>query len=72
MLSFMRGLFMRIVAAELIVLSFDDLHAGFTRTRAVFQLWNPNFKPSRARFDGRPRWAVNGHDSGEKGMLKAC
>ena len=27
--------------------------AGFVRTRAVFQLWNPNFKPSRARFDGR-------------------
>src|SRR3954465_9214791 len=27
--------------------------AGFARTRAVFQLWNPNFKPSRARFDGR-------------------
>ena len=27
--------------------------AGFVRTRAVFQLWNPNFKLSRARFDGR-------------------
>ena len=27
--------------------------AGFARTRAVFQLWNPNFKLSRARFDGR-------------------
>lgn len=29
-------------------------HAGFERTRAVFQLWNPNFRPSRARIDGRP------------------
>ena len=28
--------------------------AGFARTRAVFQLWNPNFRPSRARIDGRP------------------
>ena len=28
--------------------------AGFTRTRAVFQLWNPNFRPSHARIDGRP------------------
>ncbi len=28
--------------------------AGFTRTRAVFQLWNPRFKASRARIDGRP------------------
>lgn len=28
--------------------------AGFTRTRAVFQLWNPAFRPSRARLDGRP------------------
>lgn len=28
--------------------------AGFERTRAVFQLWNPNFKPSEARIDGRP------------------
>ncbi len=28
--------------------------AGFTRTRAVFQLWNPRFRPSRARLDGRP------------------
>jgi radical SAM superfamily enzyme YgiQ (UPF0313 family) len=28
--------------------------AGFARTRAVFQLWNPNFLPSRARIDGRP------------------
>jgi radical SAM superfamily enzyme YgiQ (UPF0313 family) len=28
--------------------------AGFTRTRAVFQLWNPHFRPSRARLDGRP------------------
>jgi radical SAM superfamily enzyme YgiQ (UPF0313 family) len=27
--------------------------AGFARTRAVFQLWNPNFKSSRARIDGR-------------------
>jgi len=26
--------------------------AGFTRTRAVFQLWNRNFRPSQARFDG--------------------
>jgi radical SAM superfamily enzyme YgiQ (UPF0313 family) len=28
--------------------------AGFSRTRAVFQLWNPRFRPSRARLDGRP------------------
>lgn len=28
--------------------------AGFTRTRAVFQLWNRAFRPSSARFDGRP------------------
>jgi radical SAM superfamily enzyme YgiQ (UPF0313 family) len=28
--------------------------AGFERTRAVFQLWNPNFRPSHARIDGRP------------------
>jgi radical SAM superfamily enzyme YgiQ (UPF0313 family) len=27
--------------------------AGFARTRAVFELWNPNFKASRARLDGR-------------------
>ena len=27
--------------------------AGFTRTRAVFQLWNPRFRPSKARLDGR-------------------
>ena len=32
----------------------NALHqAGFARTRAVFQLWNPNFRASRARFDGR-------------------
>lgn len=31
------------------------LHAaGFGRTRAVFQLWNRNFRPSHARIDGRP------------------
>lgn len=28
--------------------------AGFARTRAVFELWNPNFRPSHARLDGRP------------------
>ncbi|MBS0208578.1 MAG: B12-binding domain-containing radical SAM protein [Planctomycetes bacterium] len=28
--------------------------AGFTRTRAVFQLWNKNFRPSRAKIDGLP------------------
>lgn len=28
--------------------------AGFTRTRAVFQLWNKNFRPSQAKIDGRP------------------
>jgi radical SAM superfamily enzyme YgiQ (UPF0313 family) len=27
--------------------------AGFERTRAVFQLWNRNVRPSRARIDGR-------------------
>src|SRR5262245_22037407 len=27
--------------------------AGFLRTRAVFQLWNPHFRPSQARIDGR-------------------
>ncbi len=26
--------------------------AGFSRTRTVFQLWNPNFTPSQARMDG--------------------
>jgi radical SAM superfamily enzyme YgiQ (UPF0313 family) len=32
----------------------NALHqAGFARTRAVFQLWNPNFRASQARFDGR-------------------
>ena len=32
----------------------NALHqAGFASTRAVFQLWNPNFRASRARFDGR-------------------
>ncbi|MCS6851256.1 MAG: radical SAM protein [Gemmataceae bacterium] len=30
------------------------VQAGFARTRAVFQLWNPNFRPSEARIDGRP------------------
>ncbi len=28
--------------------------AGFQRSRVVFQLWNPNFQPSRARMDGAP------------------
>ncbi|MGH7847184.1 MAG: B12-binding domain-containing radical SAM protein [Candidatus Binatia bacterium] len=28
--------------------------AGFRSTRAVFQLWNPNFRASRAKIDGRP------------------
>lgn len=28
--------------------------AGFSRTRAVFQLWNPRFRPSKARVGGRP------------------
>jgi radical SAM superfamily enzyme YgiQ (UPF0313 family) len=28
--------------------------AGFARTRAVFQLWNPNFAPSQVRWDGLP------------------
>lgn len=28
--------------------------AGFTRTRAVFQLWTPHFRPSHARLEGRP------------------
>src|SRR5262249_19061385 len=27
--------------------------AGFLRTRAVFQLWNPAFRPSCAQLDGR-------------------
>jgi radical SAM superfamily enzyme YgiQ (UPF0313 family) len=27
--------------------------AGFTRTRAVFQLWNRNFRPSQAKLDGK-------------------
>ena len=32
----------------------NALHqAVISRTRAVFQLWNPNFRASRARFDGR-------------------
>ena len=30
------------------------VRAGLGRTRAVFQLWNPNFRPSQARLDGRP------------------
>jgi radical SAM superfamily enzyme YgiQ (UPF0313 family) len=28
--------------------------AGFARTRALFELWNPRFRASRATFDGRP------------------
>ena len=28
--------------------------AGFERTRAVFQLWNPRFRASEARWDGKP------------------
>jgi radical SAM superfamily enzyme YgiQ (UPF0313 family) len=28
--------------------------AGFSRTRAAFQLWNPKLRPSQARIDGRP------------------
>lgn len=28
--------------------------AGFAQTRAVFQLWNPNFRASEARLNGRP------------------
>jgi radical SAM superfamily enzyme YgiQ (UPF0313 family) len=28
--------------------------AGLRRTRAVFQLWNPRFRPSQAKIDGRP------------------
>ena len=28
--------------------------AGFDRTRAVFELWNPRFRPSAARIDGKP------------------
>jgi hypothetical protein len=34
-----------------------------------------NFSPenvSDSHFDGRSRWAMNGHASGEKGMLKTC
>jgi radical SAM superfamily enzyme YgiQ (UPF0313 family) len=27
--------------------------AGFRRTRAVYELWNPGFRPSRARLEGR-------------------
>ena len=32
--------------------------AGFTRTRAVFQLWNKNFRPSQAKIDGQPLEAL--------------
>lgn len=28
--------------------------AGFRRTRAVFEQWNPRFRPDRARLDGQP------------------
>lgn len=28
--------------------------AGFNHVRALFQLWNPNFRPSEAELDGRP------------------
>ena len=28
--------------------------SGLTQTRIVFQQWTPNFRPSRARLDGRP------------------
>lgn len=28
--------------------------AGVHRTRAVFELWNPSFRPSSARIDGKP------------------
>jgi len=27
--------------------------AGFSKTRVVLQQWNPNFRPSKARVDGR-------------------
>src|SRR5262245_43809088 len=30
------------------------LQAGFSRVRAVSQLWSPKFRPSQARLDGRP------------------
>lgn len=30
------------------------LHQAGLPTRAVFELWNPRFRPSRARMDGRP------------------
>src|SRR6202011_2195703 len=30
------------------------VRAGMKRTRAVFQLWNPSFRPDQARIDGRP------------------
>lgn len=29
-------------------------HAGFGRIRIVLQQWNPNFRPSQARMEGRP------------------
>jgi radical SAM superfamily enzyme YgiQ (UPF0313 family) len=29
-------------------------NAGFRRVRIVLQQWNPNFRPSQARIDGRP------------------
>ena len=39
-----------VVHAALGAVNSVALHdAGFSRTRAVFQLWNPNFRPSRAR-----------------------
>jgi radical SAM superfamily enzyme YgiQ (UPF0313 family) len=28
--------------------------AGFRQSRAVFELWNPNFRPSKARLGGKP------------------
>jgi radical SAM superfamily enzyme YgiQ (UPF0313 family) len=29
-------------------------NVGFSRTRVVYELWNPNFRPSQARLDGHP------------------
>ena len=34
--------------------------AGFRNVRLVLQQWNPNIRPSAARFDGKPPEVLDG------------
>ena len=43
----------RMAPAGVRSLAAEMLDAGFYRTRIVLQQWNPNFRPSRARLEGR-------------------